>query len=65
MRQGVYPYEYIDDWLKFTETSLPLQRRYLQSLKYARYTDADYGHAKRFFLDFKIKTSGEYHDLYV
>ena len=28
-------------------------------------TDADYVHGKRFFLDFKIKTSGEYHDFYV
>ena len=37
LRQGVYPYEYIDDWEKFNETSLPQQRRYLQSLKYARY----------------------------
>ena len=28
-------------------------------------TDADYVHAKRFFLDFKLKTAEEYHNLYV
>ena len=28
-------------------------------------TDADYGHAKRVCKNFKIKSFGEYHDLYV
>ena len=29
LRKGFYPYEYIDDWEKFNETSLPGKRRFL------------------------------------
>ena len=34
--KGVYPYEYMDDWEKLNETSLPQKRRFLQSLKNGR-----------------------------
>ena len=27
MRKGVYPYEYMDDWEKFNETSLPEEKK--------------------------------------
>ena len=66
--KGVYPYEYMDDWEKFNETSLAEKKKKhwnLQSLKFGRYTDADYAHAKGFYKDFEIKNLGEYHDLYV
>ena len=38
LREGVYPYEYMDDWEKFNETTLPEKEEF---------TDADYMHAKR------------------
>ena len=35
LRKGVYPYEYMDSWKKFNETSLP--RRFLQQFEYRGY----------------------------
>ena len=64
--KGVYPYEYIDDWEKLNETSLPQKRRFLQSLKSGRYYWYRLRARKRvlkFFL--KWRNLGEYHDLYV
>ena len=37
LQKGVCPYEYMDYWEKFKETSLPDKGRFLQSLKYGRY----------------------------
>ena len=32
IRKGVYPYEYIDGWKKFEETSLPLKDEFYSML---------------------------------
>ena len=63
MRKGVYPYEYMDDWEKLNETSLP-EKIFLQSLN-MDITDANYEHAKIAYKDFEIKKLGEYHDFFV
>ena len=55
LRKVVYPYEYMGDWEKFNETTLPE--------KLMNITDADYMHAKRVCKGFEIKNLGEYHDL--
>ena len=47
LRKGVYSYEYMHDWEKFNETSLP-EKKY-------DFTDSDYMHAKRACEDFEIK----------
>ena len=65
MRKGVYSYEYMDDWKKFNETTLPEKDDFYGHLNMEDITDADYTHAKRVFKDFEIKNLGEYHDLYV
>ena len=65
MRKGVYPYEYINDWEKFNEMSLPEKEDLHSHLKMEDITEADYAHAKRVCKDFEIKSLGEYHDLYV
>ena len=65
LREGVCPYEYIDDWEKFNETSLPEKEDFYNNLNMEDITDADYAHAKRVRKDFEIKNLGEYHDLYV
>ena len=65
LRKGLYPYEYIDDWEKFNETSLPDKVDFYSHLNIKDITDADYAHAKRVCKDFKIKTLGEHRDLYV
>ena len=50
LRKVVYPYEYMDDWEKFNETTLPE--------KLMNITDADYMHAKRVCKGFEIKNLG-------
>ena len=64
LQKGVYAYEYMDDWEKFNETSLP-EKIFYSHLNIENIADADYAHIKRICKDFEIKNVGEYHDLYV
>ena len=61
-QKGVYPYEYIDDWEKFNEVSLPEKQGFYSHLNMEDITDPDYVHAKRVCKDFEINL-GDYHDL--
>ena len=63
MQKGVYSYEYMDDWEKLREISLPEKEDFYLNMK--DIPDADYTHGKRVCKDFKIKYFEEYHDLYV
>ena len=65
LQKGVYPYEYMDDWEKFKEASLPKKEDFYSHLNMEGITDVDYAHPKRVCKDFKIKNLGEYHDLYL
>ena len=47
LQKGVYPYEYMDYWEKFNETSLPEKECFYIDLNMEYITDADYTHAKR------------------
>ena len=64
-RKDVYPYEYMDDWERFNEASLPKKEDFYSHLNMEDITDVDYAYAKKFCKDFEIKNLGEYHDLYV
>ena len=64
LRKGVYPYEYMDDWEKLNETSLPEKGDFCSHLNMEDITDADYAHAKMICKRFQIKDLGEYHNLY-
>ena len=55
LRKGVYPYEYMDEWEKFNETSLPEKFGLYSNLNIQDITDADYMHAKRVCKDFETK----------
>ena len=44
LRKGIYPYEYMDDWNKFDETSLPNKKEFYSSLTMEDITDSDYRH---------------------
>ena len=46
LRKGVYPYEYMDNWERFNETSLPEKGDFYNHLNKESITDADYSHAK-------------------
>ena len=65
LRKGVYPYEYMDSWEKFDETSLPNKEAFYCSLDMEDITDVDHRHAKRVFKSLNNKNLGDYHDLYV
>ena len=64
LRKGVYPYEYMHEWEKFNERTLPEKEEFYSNLN-MDITDADYMHGKRICKDFEIKHLGEYHDLYL
>ena len=49
LRKGVYPYEYRDEWEKFSEISLPEKEEFYSNLNI---TDADHLHVKRVCKDF-------------
>ena len=55
LRKSVYPYEYMDSWQRFDETSLPDKEAFCSNLNMEDITDVDYRHGK----------TGDYHDLYV
>ena len=65
MRKGVYPYEYMDNWERFDETSLPNEESFYSNLNMENIDDIDYRHGNNVFKRFKLKKLGEYHDLYV
>ena len=65
LRKGVYPYEYMDSWERFDETSLPDKEAFYSSLNKEYIVDVDHKHAKRIFKKFNDKNLGDYHDLYV
>ena len=65
LRKGVYPYEYMDSWERFDETSLPDKEAFYSELNLEDITDKDYEHAQKVWEVFEIKNLGEYHDLYV
>ena len=47
LRKGVYPYEYMDSWERFNETSLPNKKAFYSKLNLEDITDKDYEHAQK------------------
>ena len=65
LRKGVYPYEYMDNWERFNETSLPNKESFYSNFNMENIEDIDYRHGNNVFKIFKLNNLGEYHDLYV
>ena len=65
LRKGVYPYEYMDTWERFSEMSVPSKENFYSNLNMEDITDIDYRHANIMFKRFKLENIGYYHDLYV
>ena len=65
LRKGLYPYEYMDNWERFDETSLPNKESFYINLNMENIEEIDYRHGNNVFKRFKPKNLGEYHDLYV
>ena len=64
-QKGVYPYDLMDSLEKFNQTELPTKDQFYSILNDQHITDDEYDHAKKVWKTFKIKTMGEYHDLYL
>ena len=64
LRKGVYQYEYMDEWGKFNETSIPGKEDFYSNLDMEDVTDKDCMHAKGVCQDFEIKNAVEYHKNY-
>ena len=62
LRKGVCPYEYMDSWERFNETSLPSKVDFYSNLNMEDIDDIDYRHGNNVF---KLENLGDYHDLYV
>ena len=57
LKEGIYPYEYEDDWKKFNQT-LPEKEDFYSHLNMEDITDIDYAPAKGIYKDFEIKNLG-------
>ena len=64
-RKGVFPYEYMTDFSKLSETSLPPKEAFYSQLNESGISDKDYDHAKKVWSTFNCKTMRDYHDLYL
>ena len=64
-RKSVYPYEYMDGWKKFEETSLPPEDAIYSSLNIKGISDQDYEHAQQVWNIIEKKTLGCYQDTYL
>ena len=65
VQKGIYPYEYMNSWDKFEETSLPRIEKVYSNLNMSGVSDGDYEHACRVWREFGIRNMGEYHDSYL
>ena len=65
LRKDVYPYEYMDGWDKFNETSIPSKESFYSNLTMKNISETDYRHANNVFKTFKLNNLGDYLDLYV
>ena len=64
-KKGIYPYDYMNGFEKFSERHLPPKKDFYSKLNDCGITDKEYEHAERIWEEFKIKNLGEYHDLYL
>ena len=63
-RKGVYPYDYMDSFQRFSEKSLPRREDFYSILNDSGISESDHSHAKEVWSTFQIRDMGEYHDLY-
>ena len=64
-QKGVYPYDFMDSFEQFNQTELLTKDQFYSILNNQHITDDEYDYAKKVWKTFKIKTMGEYHDLYL
>ena len=63
--KGVYPYDYMDSFQKFSETQLPKRDDFYSLLTNEEISESEYAHAQKVWETFGIENMGQYHDLYL
>ena len=61
--KGVYPYDYMNAFDKFSDEQLPSKEQFYSRLAEEDITNDDYNKAKQIWKHFDIQNMGEYHDL--
>ena len=64
-RKGVYPYEYMDSFDRFDETTLPPKEKFYSSLSDESISDQDYQHAQEVWATFNCTNMEDYHNVYL
>ena len=64
-QKGVYPYDYMDSFKKFSEDKLPDRCEFFSFLKDQSISEKGYLHAVNIRNKFKMNTMGNYHDHYL
>ena len=73
IRKGIYPYKYMDNLHRFSETTLPPKSSFCSILNmsgvsnqdYEHVSNQDYEHTCKVWKDFGIRNLGECHNLYL
>ena len=63
-QKGVYPYEYMNSFGKFSEDKLSDKCEFYSFLKDGCISEKDYLHAANVWNEYKMKPLGDYHDLF-
>ena len=63
--KGVYPYDYMDSFQKFSQTQLPKRDDFYSLLTDEEISVSEYAHAQKVWETFGIENMGQYHDLYL
>ena len=64
LRKGVYPYDHMSSWDRFSDKSLPPMSAFYNKLNESHISEADYAHAQNIWTAFQISDMGRYHNLY-
>ena len=64
-QKGMYPYEYMDSFKKFSENKLPDRCKVFSSLKDKCISEKYYLKANNIWNVFKMSKMGDYHDFYL
>lgn len=64
-RKGVYPYDYMSSFDKFSDTNLPSKEQFYSILNDEHITDEDYKHAQTVSKEFKIKKTLDNTTIYI
>ena len=63
LRKGLYPYEDMDNWKKFDETTIPPKGVFYIKQNKEAISNSDYAHVEKVWKIFKTTNRGKYDDL--